>query len=242
MHDLAWRRDPANFTRNGVQFFEAGLRWVVDDADLVLCPSRATLEDCVAAGIEPVPAAPRAVGHDDGRRDRGRRRGGAQAVRPHRAVRASVGTLEPRKNLPRLLEAFARLPHHDVTLAVVGPEGGATPRPPADGWATGCGSGLRAPTATSDLSTVERRWSATRAWWRATACRSPRRWARRPVVTSTVPPPRSWSGGAGLAVDPTDLDAIAGAVAAVLDDDDLADRLRAAGRERAAATWARPRR
>src|SRR5919106_1104558 len=53
MHDLAWRRDPSMFTRNGVRFFEAGLRCVVADADLVLCPSRATLDDCAAAGIEP---------------------------------------------------------------------------------------------------------------------------------------------------------------------------------------------
>ena len=47
------------------------------------------------------------------------------------------------------------------------------------------------------------------------------------------------AGGAGLAVDPRDADAIAGAIASVLDDDDLADRLRAAGRARAAeTTWA----
>ncbi len=44
------------------------------------------------------------------------------------------------------------------------------------------------------------------------------------------------AGGAGLAVDPLDVDAIAGALSAVLDDHDLAARLRAAGRARAAAT------
>jgi len=47
------------------------------------------------------------------------------------------------------------------------------------------------------------------------------------------------AGGAGLTVDPTDTDAIAAALARVLDDDDLADELRAAGRARAAeTTWA----
>jgi glycosyltransferase involved in cell wall biosynthesis len=44
--------------------------------------------------------------------------------------------------------------------------------------------------------------------------------------------------GVGLAVDPTDTDAIAEALSSVLDDDDLADRLRRAGLARAAeTTW-----
>ncbi len=64
MHDLAWRHDPGNFTKNGVMFFEAGLKRVVDDAALVLCPSQATLDDCAAAGIEREPPAPRPVGDD----------------------------------------------------------------------------------------------------------------------------------------------------------------------------------
>ena len=51
MHDLAWRHDPGNFTKNGVMFFESGLKRVVEDAALVLCPSQATLDDCAAAGI-----------------------------------------------------------------------------------------------------------------------------------------------------------------------------------------------
>jgi glycosyltransferase involved in cell wall biosynthesis len=46
------------------------------------------------------------------------------------------------------------------------------------------------------------------------------------------------AGGAGLAVDPRDPAAIAAAIASVLDDDDLAASLRAAGRARAAeTTW-----
>src|SRR5262245_8729790 len=53
LHDLAWRRDKTMFTRNGVRFFEAALRAVKADADLVLCPSRATMADCEAAGIGP---------------------------------------------------------------------------------------------------------------------------------------------------------------------------------------------
>jgi hypothetical protein len=40
LHDLAWRRDPSMFTRNGVRFFEAALRCTLDEADLVLVPGR----------------------------------------------------------------------------------------------------------------------------------------------------------------------------------------------------------
>jgi glycosyltransferase involved in cell wall biosynthesis len=63
--------------------------------------------------------------------------------------------------------------------------------------------------------------------------------AGAPVVTSAGTATEELvAGGAGLAVDPLDVDAIAGAIASVLDDDALAARLRSAGRERAAArTW-----
>src|SRR5829696_5943028 len=123
MHDLAWRHDPGNFTRNGVLFFEAGLSRVVADADLVLCPSLATLDDCVAAGVDKdrlrhVPWGMRVTDVDADEVARVRKAYGLAG----RYV-LFVGTVEPRKNLPRLLEAMAELPQTDVTLAVVGPPG-----------------------------------------------------------------------------------------------------------------------
>jgi O-antigen biosynthesis alpha-1,3-mannosyltransferase len=61
--------------------------------------------------------------------------------------------------------------------------------------------------------------------------------AGAPVVTSAGTATEELvAGGAGLAVDPRDGDAIAAAVASVLDDEGLADRLRAEGRRRAATT------
>jgi glycosyltransferase involved in cell wall biosynthesis len=64
--------------------------------------------------------------------------------------------------------------------------------------------------------------------------------AGAPVVTSAGTATEELvAGGVGLVVDPRDPDAIAGALAAVLDDDDLAERLRRAARKRAAeTTWA----
>jgi glycosyltransferase involved in cell wall biosynthesis len=61
-----------------------------------------------------------------------------------------------------------------------------------------------------------------------------------PVVTSAGTATEEVAGDAALLVDPTDTDAIAAAMERLLDDRELADRLGAAGRERAAAySWAR---
>jgi glycosyltransferase involved in cell wall biosynthesis len=242
LHDLAWRREPGMFTRNGARFLESGLRCVLDDADLVLVPSHATLEDCVAAGIarsriRHVPWGMTLADVPDDAVAAVRARFGV----PGRYV-LSVGTIEPRKNLARLVEAFARLPHDDVTLLVVGPVGwgGA---PPSDGGRL-CGR-LRF------AGFVPQRELAPLYRGAAVVC-YPSLWegyglpvaeamgAGAPVVTSAgTATAELVSGGAGLAVDPYDVDAIAGGIAAVLDDDDLAGRLRAAGRARAASTtWA----
>jgi glycosyltransferase involved in cell wall biosynthesis len=60
-----------------------------------------------------------------------------------------------------------------------------------------------------------------------------------PLVHSATTAVAETAGGAGLAVDPLDPEAIAAGLAAVLEDAALAARLRAAGLERAAAfTWA----
>jgi glycosyltransferase involved in cell wall biosynthesis len=243
LHDLAWRRDPSMFTRNGVRFFEAGLRCVIDDADLVLCPSQATLEDCAAAGIgrarlRHVPWGMTIADVTDE---------AVAAVRERFGITGryvlTVGTLEPRKNVARLVDAFARLPHDDVTLVVVGPDGwGESPVATA---AARLGDRLR-------LTGFVPRSQLAPLYGGASVVCYPSLWegyglpvaeamgAGAPVVTSAGTATEELvAGGAGLAVDPLDVDAIAGALAAVLDDDDLAGRLRAAGRARAeATTWA----
>lgn len=242
MHDVAWRRDPSMFTRNGVRFFESGLRCTIDDADLVLCPSQATLEDCAAAGIDRgrlrhVPWGMTTVEVADDE---------VKAVRDHYGLTGryvlTVGTLEPRKNLSRLVEAFARLPQQDVTLVVVGP----------DGWGE-AGEALAGPVARLGdrvrLTGFVPRGQLAPLYGGASVVCYPSLWegyglpvaeamgAGAPVVTSAGTATEELvAGGAGLAVDPRDVDAIAGAVASVLDDEGLADRLRAAGRGRAATT------
>ena len=61
-----------------------------------------------------------------------------------------------------------------------------------------------------------------------------------PVVTSTTTSLPEVAGDAALLVDPTDVDAIAEAMVSVLENSQLASRLRTAGRARARTfTWAR---
>ena len=239
LHDLAWRRDRTMFTRNGVRFFDAALRCVVKDADLVLCPSRATMADCEAAGIgtdrlRHVPWGMTQVDVTDDEVAQARRRFGLTG----RYV-LSVGTLEPRKNLPRLLEAFARLPQDDVTLVVVGP----------DGWGEALEGKAEALRHRLRLTGFVPRPLLAPLYRGASVVCYPSLWegyglpvaeamgAGAPVVTSAGTATEELvEGGAGIAVDPRDVDAIAGAISEVLDDDELAERLRKAGRERAAAT------
>jgi glycosyltransferase involved in cell wall biosynthesis len=124
VHDLAFCHDPGSFTRHGVDAFTAALGRIREQADLVLCSSRATLDDAIAGGlaaaklrlvplgIDPVERLPAAaVGAV-------RRRLGL-ADRPYLLF---VGTLEPRKNLARLLEAYRSL-DLEQQMVVVGPEG-----------------------------------------------------------------------------------------------------------------------
>ncbi|MFP3902025.1 MAG: glycosyltransferase family 4 protein [Acidimicrobiia bacterium] len=241
LNDLAWRHDPGNFTPHGVRFFESALRCTLSDADLVLCPSRATLADCRAAGVEParlrhVPLGMRlaTVSDEDVGRVRQRYGLGDRFI-------LTVGTLEPRKNLGRLLDAFALLPQRDVTLAVVGP----------DGWGESLGPRIESLDGRARLLGFVPQADLAPLYRAAAAVCYPSLLegyglpvaealgAGAAVVTSAGTATEELvTGGAGLAVDARDVDAIAGALASVLDDDDLAERLRRAGLARAArTTW-----
>jgi glycosyltransferase involved in cell wall biosynthesis len=242
LHDLAWRRDPSMFTPRGVRLFEGALRRARDDADLVLCPSVATLEDCVAAGIERdrlqhVPwgiAAERAPDE------------AVAAVRARYGLSGRyvlfVGTLEPRKNLAGLLEAMRQLPQTDVVLAVAGPAGWG-----ADGLSQ-LGDDLR--DRVKLLGFVPPRDVGPLNRGAAVVC-YPSLWEGyglpvaealaqgAAVVTSRGTATEELvAGGAGIAVDPRDPAAIAGALARVLDDAGLVASLSDAARARAAErTW-----
>jgi glycosyltransferase involved in cell wall biosynthesis len=131
LHDLAFLHDPGAFTPHGVKAFTAGLERMRRDAAAVLCSSQATLNDAAQAGLAPeqlrlVPLGLEPVDRPD--------QDDVQAMLARLDLTPPyllfVGTLEPRKNLPRLLEAHASLPSAPE-LVVVGPRGWGE-QPPAE--------------------------------------------------------------------------------------------------------------
>lgn len=120
VHDIAFVHDPDKFTAHGVRVMRRSLEVIRRRADLVICSSRATLDDCEEQGIErsrlrlvPLGVRPSMVHAADVRRVR--RIHGL----PDEFV-LFVGTVEPRKNLARLVEAMRG---RREPLVVVGAEG-----------------------------------------------------------------------------------------------------------------------
>jgi len=241
VHDLAFVHYPELFSRQGRRFFHRALDLTRAHAAQVQVPSQATLEDCVAAGIgrdrlRLVPWGCTVTDpSDDDVAD-----ATARFRLPDRYV-VCVGTLEPRKNLRRLLQAWDRLARDDVELVLIGPGGWGDERD--------LSTSARNVTMTGfvDLRTRDALYRGAVASCypslfegfglpvlesMALGC---------PVVTSAGTSTAELAvGGAALTVDPLDVDAIAGALADVLDDADLRARLIDAGSARAGErTWAR---
>ncbi|MEP6296776.1 MAG: glycosyltransferase family 1 protein, partial [Ilumatobacter sp.] len=126
VHDLAFLHTPEKFSRRGAMLMKRSIETTRRRARLVICSSRSTFDDCVAHGFDPgrlrlvplgVDATPATADEIDTAR--------ANHGLPDEFV-LFVGTLEPRKNLSRLVEAMsaARSDGLDLPLIVVG----------ADGW------------------------------------------------------------------------------------------------------------
>jgi glycosyltransferase involved in cell wall biosynthesis len=240
VHDLAWLKRPEHFTARGVRFFNRGLELALEDADLVLCPSEATKRDCVGAGWRPekvrvvplgvavLPATQAAV---------------AEAVARYGLQRPYVlwtGTVEPRKNLQALLDAWAAIDSiHDLVL--VGPEGW---NEDLDDRIDAAGGGIRrlgfVPQA--DLAPL---YAGADAFCFPSLTEGfgfPVLEAMSqgtPVVTSRGTSTEELGGDAAVLVDPRDTGSIAEGLRSVLEDEALARKLAEAGPERAARySWA----
>lgn len=126
IHDVAFLRHPEHFTRHGRSFHKRGLDIARREAEMIVAPSNFSADEIFKAGFEGdrVRIIPHGIDlpgpGDDEEVGKVRR-----ALRlPERYV-LFVGTLEPRKGLPLLLDAFAslRTRRTDVSLVVVGPTG-----------------------------------------------------------------------------------------------------------------------
>lgn len=242
VHDLAFVHEPAHFTPRGNRFFRRGLELALEDADIVVCPSEATLADCLAQGFKRDRLRVVPLGVD-------LRRASEEEVIRVKAKHGLdkpyvlwVGTIEPRKNLPGLAKAFASLERSDVGLVLVGPSG----------WNEDVDAAM-APISdrVRVLGSVDRK-ELSALYAGATVFCFPSLLEgfgfpvleamaqSTPVVTSRGTSTEEISGDAALLVDPRDPATIAEALQRMLDDEALRDRLGAAGAKRAEAfTWER---
>jgi glycosyltransferase involved in cell wall biosynthesis len=241
IHDLAFVHEAGHFTTRGLRFFRKGLDLALAEADHIVCPSEATARDCVDAGFEfeRVTVVPLGVVVSPASTDQiaqVRRRHGLEA--PYILW---TGTIEPRKNLPRLLEAYRAL-DTDRTLALVGPQGwnedlgplieGLGGRVRTLGFVPHAelGSLYAGADAFCFPSLLEGfGFPVLEAMAQGT-----------PVVTSKGTSTEEIAGDAGILVDPLDAASIAAGMKTALEDRAVADKLAEAGRRRAAGfTWER---
>ncbi|GIU99269.1 MAG: hypothetical protein KatS3mg014_0885 [Actinomycetota bacterium] len=119
VHDLAFLRFPRMFPPTWRALYRLGLRAAVRRADAILTPSRATAEDLVArTRVDPgrVHVTPLAAVLPEGEREIDRV---LQRLRIRAPYVLYVGTLEPRKNLVRLVRAYRRIAGGDLPHALV---------------------------------------------------------------------------------------------------------------------------
>ena len=234
VHDLAWRHFPEAYPDRGRRWHEAALARALTRARLLIVPSATVADDLLAAGAPParVEVVEEGCDHlaapDDG---------AAGALLAGLGVTGdfllTVSTLEPRKNLPRLLAAYGTVRDRLPPLVVVGPAGWGPEVAPGPGVVL---AGL----VTGGTLTALYRRARVVAYVplregfglpvvEAMSCGAP-------VVASAVPS----AGGAALEVDPFDVDAIAGALVRAATDGALRAELVAAGQARAGGlTWER---
>ena len=240
VHDLYPLTRPEWFTGRGARLMRRGLERVRDEADAVAVPSRVVAEDCVAHGfgsdrIHVVPWGATVLDVTDAQLDEVLCRHGVR--RPYVLF---VGTLEPRKGLAVLADAMIHLGRPDLTLAVVGPQGWGDGDPARLSSVPGPVARLGF-VASTDLAALQRGASVFcfPSWAEGFGLPVLEAMAAgSPVIATEGTAPAEVAGDAALLVAPGVPRALADSIERVLDDPALADRLRVAGRARAAEfTW-----
>jgi len=253
VHDLTFFDHPGRHEPVKVAFFRRAIRQACRRAGALVVVSRTTATRLtqLLAPAAPLVVAPHGVDHDRFRPARDaaedaedRARLAAAGIRPPYV--AFAGTVEPRKDLPTLIRAFAAVarPRPDLRLVLAGRDGWGTV-PVRDAIA---GSGVSTRVARlgwlpADLLPAFYRQAAVVAYpslsegfglpaLEALACGAP-------LVTTRHSAMAEVAGGAALLTEPRDPAGLAATLARVLDDEALATRLRTLGPARAAGfTWA----
>lgn len=244
VHDLAFEGFPELFPRRWRWLYRAGLRAAIERAHGIVVPSRSTADEVMARGANPstvhvTPLAPSLAPTDADPKATLERLGLRQPFV------LTVGTLEPRKNLIRLVRAYRRvapkLPH---TLVLAGPTGWQAAELEAELGRPGPGTIVR--TGRVDGAELAALYRSADAFAYVSLYEGfglpviEAMEAGTPVVASSTSSIPEVAGDAALLVDPEDVDAIADALRRVLSEPALAHDLRRRGRERAAGfTWER---
>jgi glycosyltransferase involved in cell wall biosynthesis len=222
VHDLAFEHYPSLFPRSWRVLYRAGLRAAVKRADAIVTPSRNTAEDLLSrTKIEP-----------------------EKRLKLRTPYLLFVGTLEPRKNLVRLVRAYRRvaasgLPH---ALVLAGPLGWHHEALMREIALPGPGEILlTGPLSAEDLDALYRAASVFvyPSLYEGFGLPVVEAMSRGvPTVASSTSAVPEVSGDAALGVEPRSVSEIATAIERVLTDQDLAAQLASAGRARAERfTW-----
>ena len=247
VHDLAFLRFPDQVTAKRYRYLSRMIRSSVRRADVVLVPSKATRADVIEAfNIDPDRVVVTPLGVDP--RFRPASPAAISVARASYGLQnpyiLTVGTLEPRKNLPALVRAFATLRDdvpHDLVLA--GPDGWLMDEIEATIRESGIQERVRRIGFADDAALVA-------LYSGADAVAMPSLYegfglpvleamaTGAPVLTSNLSSLPEVAGDAAQLVDPTRIDAIAGGLRHLLESDTLRNQLRAAGpRQAAKFTW-----
>lgn len=252
VHDLTFFDHPEWHERTKVLYFRRMIRASARRARVLVAVSEHTAARLllVAAPRAPVVVAPHGVDHERFRPTPGDDAAAADLARLRQhGVRppyvAFAGTLEPRKDVPTLVHAFARVALRCPQLRLV-----LAGRP---GWGA---EAVRAAVEQSGIATRVSRPgylpddALAALYRRAVVVAYPSREegfglpalealaCGAALVTTTGSAMEEFASGAAVLVPPGDVDRLAAALAALLDDPARRDELARAGPERAAAfTW-----
>jgi len=250
VHDVCFRTHPETFTRRMGTYFRVFLPLATRRARLVLTVSEASargLEELLGVPREKIRVVPNGIAADfKPVTDAGTLRQVRERYGLPKTFVLYVGTLEPRKNLIRLVQACDRLWHAgrlDQPLVLIGKRGWLADELFQFIEDAGCRDRVILPgyVAREDLPAI---YSAAAVCAYPSLCEGfglPPLEAMAcgtPVVASTATSLPEVLGDAASLVDPLDVDAIAEAIRSVIEDDALRMRLCAAGLARAREfTW-----
>jgi glycosyltransferase involved in cell wall biosynthesis len=235
VHDLLWRRVPDTYPARGRAWHEAALRRALARSDRFMVPSDVVAADLVDAGASPdrVTVVPMGCDHlpppDSEAVDALLSRLGVTGP-----FLLSVGTMEPRKNLVRLAQAYEQmrtsLPE-PWPLVVVGPSGWGEQLHQHHGVIL---AGMVSPPELAGLYARARLLAYVPLMEGFGLPPVEAMLAGAPVVASDVPS----TGAAAYQVDPNDTDSIAEGLLAVATDEAVRHGLQIAGRGHAAGlSW-----